>query len=236
MFRLPIWRVRYSKACSSNQKWNVSYDCYFYILSIINNKWGWFCSWWPTFKWSLLTNNCDTCQNVHFQDNGRYLILGIVYISGWRWLSWLLSQSRIRATGSIRRAGVFREEVSHRLRRLLSLRESFRKALHSWSKQAAWRDRSVKEGNLVHLFHLHHREPDVAFQHYQAGHRPPVAWAVACRARSVALLRSLSEAASRPASSLASILAWKTWSSAIESVAPKPLVQPPSRCAQRVQT
>ncbi len=41
----------------------------------------------------------------------------------------------------------------------------------------------------------------------------PVAWAVAlvaCRARSVLLVRSLSEAASRPASSLASILAWKT--------------------------
>ncbi len=39
---------------------------------------------------------------------------------------------------------------------------------------------------------------------------------VACRARSVALLRSLSEADSRPASSLASILAWKTWKTAIE--------------------
>ncbi len=36
------------------------------------------------------------------------------------------------------------------------------------------------------------------------------------RARSVALFRSLNEAASRPASSLASILAWKTWSTAIE--------------------
>ncbi len=38
-------------------------------------------------------------------------------------------------------------------------------------------------------------------------------WAVALvvrRARSVALLKSLSEAASRPASSLASILGWKT--------------------------
>ncbi len=47
----------------------------------------------------------------------------------------------------------------------------------------------------------------------------PMAWAVALvarRARSVTLLRSLSEAASRPASSLASILAWKTWSTAIE--------------------
>ncbi len=42
----------------------------------------------------------------------------------------------------------------------------------------------------------------------------PMAWAVvlvARRARSIALLRFLSEAASRPASSLASILAWKTW-------------------------
>ncbi len=39
---------------------------------------------------------------------------------------------------------------------------------------------------------------------------------VVCRARSVALLRSLNEAASRPASSLVSILAWKTWSTALE--------------------
>ncbi len=47
----------------------------------------------------------------------------------------------------------------------------------------------------------------------------PIAWAVAfvaCRVRSVALLGFLSEAESRPASSLASILAWKTWSTAIE--------------------
>ncbi len=46
-----------------------------------------------------------------------------------------------------------------------------------------------------------------------------MAWAVALvthRARSVVLLRSLREAESRPASSLASILAWMTWSTAIE--------------------
>ncbi len=47
----------------------------------------------------------------------------------------------------------------------------------------------------------------------------PMAWAVAlvaCRAMSVARLGSLSEAAFRPASSLVSILALKTWSTAIE--------------------
>ncbi len=46
-----------------------------------------------------------------------------------------------------------------------------------------------------------------------------MAWAVALvarRARCVTLLRSLSEAASRPASSMVSILARKTWSKAIE--------------------
>ncbi len=46
-----------------------------------------------------------------------------------------------------------------------------------------------------------------------------MAWAVALvagRARSVMLLGSLSEAVSRPASSLASILSWKTGSTAIE--------------------
>ncbi len=69
--------------------------------------------------------------------------------SGWHWLSCLLSRRKYRATESSRRAGAFREEVSHRLRRLLSLREAFRKTLHSWSKQAAWRDQIVKEGNLV---------------------------------------------------------------------------------------
>ncbi len=55
----------------------------------------------------------------------------------------------------------------------------------------------------------------------------PIAWVVAlaaCRARSVMLLRSLSEAASRPASSLARILAWKT------EPRVKPLVQPAARC------
>ncbi len=81
---------------------------------------------------------------------------------GWRWLSCLLSWRRPRATGSSRRAGAHREEVLHRLRLLLSLREAFRKALHSWSKQAAWRNRSVEEGNFVRLFHLRHREPEVA--------------------------------------------------------------------------
>ncbi len=47
----------------------------------------------------------------------------------------------------------------------------------------------------------------------------PMAWAVALvarRARIVALLSSMSEAASSPVSSLASFLAWKTWSTAIE--------------------
>ncbi len=37
-----------------------------------------------------------------------------------------------QATGSRGRAGVFREEVSHHLRQLLSFCEAFSKALHSW--------------------------------------------------------------------------------------------------------
>ncbi len=73
---------------------------------------------------------------------------------GWRWLGCLLSRCRFGATGSRRRAGLFVEEVSHRLRWLLSLRESLSEALHSWSKQATWRDRSVEEGNFIRLFHL----------------------------------------------------------------------------------
>ncbi len=92
---------------------------------------------------------------------------------GWRWFSCLLSWRRLGAIGSSRRAGALREEVSHHLIRLLSLREAFSKALHSWSKQAAWRNRSVKEGNFVQLFILHHLEPEVVLSHYQAGHRTP---------------------------------------------------------------
>ncbi len=64
--------------------------------------------------------------------------------SGCRWFSYLLSRRRSGATGSRGRAGVFREEVSHCLRWLLRLREAFSKALHSWSKQAAWRDRRLE--------------------------------------------------------------------------------------------
>ncbi len=46
-------------------------------------------------------------------------------------------------------------------------------ALHSWSKQTAWRNRSVEEGNFACLFHLFHHEPEVALQHYKAGHWTP---------------------------------------------------------------
>ncbi len=56
----------------------------------------------------------------------------------------------------------------------------------------------------------------------------PIAWVVALaarRARTVMLLRSLSEAASRPASSLVRILAWKM------EPRVKPLVQPAARCS-----
>ncbi len=81
---------------------------------------------------------------------------------GRHWFGCLLSRHRSGATGGSRRAGAFREEVSHRFRRLLSLREAFCKALHSWSKQAAWRDRSIEKGNFVRLFYLRHREPEVA--------------------------------------------------------------------------
>ncbi len=133
---------------------------------------------------------------------------------GCRWFSCLLSRRRSGATGSRERAGAFREEMSHRLRRLLSLREAFSKAIHSWSKQAAWGDQSTEEGNFVHLFNLRHREPEVVLQHYQSGHQTPdglggsFLWRV-----EPGLSRS-----SGPweASSLASILAWKTWSKAIE--------------------
>ncbi len=138
---------------------------------------------------------------------------------GWRWLSCLLSRRRPRATGSSRRAGAFQEEVSHCLIQLLSFREAFRKALHSWSKPAARETRASRKGTLSASFisiivSLRWRSKTIRLDIER-----PMAWAVALvvpRARSVALLRSLSEAASRPASSLVSILAWKTWSTAIE--------------------
>ncbi len=90
---------------------------------------------------------------------------------GWCWFGCLLSWRRFGATGSRRRAGAFGEELSHRLRRLLSLRETFSEVLHSWSKQATWRVRSAVEGNFIRLFHLRHREPWLALQHDETGHR-----------------------------------------------------------------
>ncbi len=89
---------------------------------------------------------------------------------GWRWFFCLLSRRRSGATGSRGIADAFREGVSHRLRWLLSLRVAFSKALHSWSKQAVWQYRSVEEVDFVRLRHC---EPEVALQHYQAGHRTP---------------------------------------------------------------
>ncbi len=50
---------------------------------------------------------------------------------GWRWFCCLLSRCRPGATGSSRRAGALREEVSHCLRQLLSLCEAFSKALQT---------------------------------------------------------------------------------------------------------
>ncbi len=76
-------------------------------------------------------------------------------------------------TGNSRKAGALREDVSHRLKQHQSLCEAFSKAIHSWSKQAASRNRSIEEGNFFCLFHLHHREPEVALYYYQAGHRMP---------------------------------------------------------------
>ncbi len=63
--------------------------------------------------------------------------------SGWCWLSCLLSRRRL---GWMEAA----EELVHFGRKcrivweILSLCEAFCKALHSWSKQAAWRDRSAE--------------------------------------------------------------------------------------------
>ncbi len=65
---------------------------------------------------------------------------------GWHWFSYLLSRRMSGGTGSSRRAGPNRLPDENR---------------------------SVEEGNFVRLFHLRYREPEVALQHYQAGHRTP---------------------------------------------------------------
>ncbi len=62
------------------------------------------------------------------------------------WVSTGLGQ--LEAAEELVRLG---RKCCNRLRQLLSLREAFRKALHSWSKQAAWRNWSVEEGNFVCL-------------------------------------------------------------------------------------
>ncbi len=132
---------------------------------------------------------------------------------GWRWFSCLLIWRRPGATGSSRRAGALREEVSHRLRWLLSLREVFSKPSTDGPNRLPDETGASRKGTLSASF-----ISVIVSQWWRSNTirldiERPMAWAVAlvaCRARSVPLLRSLSEAASRPASSLASILAWST--------------------------
>ncbi len=122
---------------------------------------------------------------------------------GWRWFDCLLSRHRFGATGSRRRAGAFRGKVSHRLRRLMSLCEVSSKALLSWSNRLPDETGASRKGTKSASF-----ISAIVSQRW----RSITTWAVAMvarRARSVALL-ILREAASRPTSSLASILPWKT--------------------------
>ncbi len=119
---------------------------------------------------------------------------------GWLALfSCLRSRRRPGATGSSRRAGVLREEVLHRL----SLRETFSKALPTAGPNRLPDENGASRKETLSVISV------IMNQRWHSN----TTWAVAVvarRARSVTLFRSLSEDASRPASSLASILAWKT--------------------------
>ncbi len=111
--------------------------------------------------------------------------------SGWAWTpSRLLSPSRLRggngrcrfrgllsrrspgATLSSCWAGALGQEVSHSLWRLLCLCEALSESFHCRSKEAAGGNWSIKEGDPVRVLDLRQREPQVALEHYQAGHRP----------------------------------------------------------------
>ncbi len=126
----------------------------------------------------------------------RYLGSGALALrrgvaSGWAWTpSRLLSPSRLRggngrcrfrgllsrrspgATLSSCWAGALGQEVSHSLWRLLCLCEALSESFHRRSKEAAGGNWSIKEGDPVRVLNLRQREPQVALEHYQAGHRP----------------------------------------------------------------
>ncbi len=126
----------------------------------------------------------------------RYLGSGALALrrgvaSGWAWTpSLLLSPSRLRgrngrcrfhgllsrrspgATLSSCWAGALGQEVSHSLWCLLCLCEALSESFHRRSKEAAGGNWSIKEGDPVRILNLHQREPQVALEHYQAGHRP----------------------------------------------------------------
>ncbi len=126
----------------------------------------------------------------------RYLGSGALALrrgvaSGWAWTtSRLLSNSRLRgengrcrfrgllsrrspgATLSSCWAGALGQEVSHSLWRLLCFCEALSESFHRRSKEAAGGNWSIKEGDPVRVLDLRQREPQVALEHYQAGHRP----------------------------------------------------------------
>ncbi len=126
----------------------------------------------------------------------RYLGSGALALrrgvaSGWAWTpSRLLSPSRLRGgngrcrfRGLLSRrssgttlsscwAGALGQEVSHSLWRLLCLCEALSESFHRRSKEAAGGNWSIKEGDPVRVLNLRQREPQVALEHYQAGHRP----------------------------------------------------------------
>ncbi len=138
---------------------------------------------------------------------------------GYHWLSFLLSQRRFRATGSSRRAGAFREEVCIAWDDFWASVKCSAKPSTAGPNRLPDETGASRKGTLSTSFisvivSQRWRSNTTRLDIYR-----PMACAVAlvsCRARSVALLRSLSEAASRLASSLVSILVWKTWSTAIE--------------------
>ncbi len=84
----------------------------------------------------------------------------------------LLSRRSLGATLSSCWAGALGQEVSHSLWRLLCLCEVLSESFHRRSKEAAGGNWSIKDGDLVHVLNLRQREPQVALEHPQAGHRP----------------------------------------------------------------
>ncbi len=134
----------------------------------------------PSILWNTLSGRAVSLLKVaasFWMARGKLLsfweCLCFIFSSGWAWTpSRLLSRRSPGATLSSCWAGALGQEVSHSLWPLLCFCEALSGSFHRRSKEAAGGNWSIKEGDPVRILDLHQRKPQVALEHYQAGHRP----------------------------------------------------------------